>query len=84
MNSVRMPSVRAIGAFSPAARKWMPKPVRSIRNHRPPARSSGADQNRHSVVTDSTMMMASTNGTSLVMRQKRPEYFDVPAAILRR
>lgn len=27
------------------------------------------------------MMMASTNGISLVMRQNLPEYFDMPAAI---
>src|SRR5690606_32503598 len=52
-------------------------------NARPP-RSRQGSQRLHSIVTDSTMMMARTKGISLVMRQKRPEYLDVPAAIFLR
>src|SRR5690606_29174433 len=43
-------------------------------------RSPAAGQPRtHSVVTDSTMTMARTKGTSLVIRQNRPDRVEVPA-----
>ena len=57
--------------------------VRGQRNHAGAVGSSGsADrqaQNRHSIVTDSTMTIAITKGISLVMRQNRLERVDVPA-----
>lgn len=48
----------------------------SLRDNIPPHKGEGEEQPQpsvHSVVTDSTMMMARTNGISLVMRQNRPE-----------